>query len=138
MAPHLFLNPIADERETPTRVSHRKVVHPAPQDRIDLFNQSVGGLGLVASENNPELAQEGRPFLCFRYPQRHPSSFTTADPAELKAQESEACPLLKVSSADSRTNPVGNRLQRSVPGLASVLPGPPGPGSMESRVDAPC
>src|SRR4051812_15150606 len=32
-------------------------------------------------------------------------------------------------------NRVGNRLQRSVPGSASVLPGPRGPGSMEWTVD---
>jgi hypothetical protein len=29
MAPDLFLNPIADERETATRVTHRKVIQPS-------------------------------------------------------------------------------------------------------------
>jgi hypothetical protein len=51
MAPDLFLNPITDERETPTGVTHRKVIHPTAQDRIDLVDQPADGLGLGASED---------------------------------------------------------------------------------------
>jgi hypothetical protein len=96
MAPDLFLNPIADERETPTGVTHRKVVHPTAKNRIDLFDQATDGLRLIALENNSQLAQQGRPLLDLRYPQRHPSSLTTPDPPELKAQKSKALALLQI------------------------------------------
>src|SRR5262249_34527894 len=96
MAPDLFLNPIADERKTPTGVTHRKVVHPTAKNRIDLFDQATDGLRLIALENNSQLAQQGRPLLDLRYPQRHPSSLTTPDPPELKAQKSKALALLQI------------------------------------------
>jgi hypothetical protein len=54
MAPDLFLNPIADERETPTGVTDRKVIHPTAQDRIDLFDQPTDGLGLEAPEDGSQ------------------------------------------------------------------------------------
>jgi hypothetical protein len=68
VAPDLFLNPIANEREAPTRVTHRKVVHPTSQDRIDLFDQSTDRLGLKTLEHVSELAQQGRPLFELRYP----------------------------------------------------------------------
>ena len=57
MAADLLLNPIADERETPTGVTHRKVIHPTAKDRIDLVDQVTNGLGLGTSEDDSKLAQ---------------------------------------------------------------------------------
>jgi hypothetical protein len=42
------------------------------------------------------IAQQCRPLLASRRPQRHPSSPTTADATELKAEKSEALSLLKI------------------------------------------
>ncbi len=42
------------------------------------------------------------------------------------------------SSAGSQTTRLESRPRRSVPGSASTLPGPPGPGSMESKADVLC
>src|SRR5215470_5699897 len=50
----------------------------------------------MASEYDSELAQQGCPFLEFRYPQRHPSSMTTPDAPELKAQKFKALTLLQI------------------------------------------
>ena len=57
MAPDLFLNPIANEGETPTRVTYGEVIHPTAQDRIDFFDQPTNGLGLVATENDSQCTQ---------------------------------------------------------------------------------
>jgi hypothetical protein len=46
MAPDLFLNPIADERETLAVVTEGKVVHPTAQNRIHFLDQSTDKLGL--------------------------------------------------------------------------------------------
>jgi hypothetical protein len=91
MAPYLFLNPIPDERETPTRVTYRKVIHKPAKDRIDLFDQSTDGLGLTASENHSKLRQEGRPFLEFRYP--HFDISVTKNGAK-RSTASLDCPLM--------------------------------------------
>ena len=40
-----------------TGVSYRKVVHPAPQDRIDQFDHPTHRLGAEASEDLPEFSQ---------------------------------------------------------------------------------
>jgi len=56
VAPNLLLYPVSDIRETPAGVAHRKVVHPAPQDRIDLLDQFPHGLRAIAPENQLELA----------------------------------------------------------------------------------
>src|SRR5215831_241265 len=96
VAPNLLLDPVSDVREAPTRVAHRKVVHPTAQNGIDLLDQLLHGLRAMASENQLEFAQQGRPLLRSRRPQRHPSSPPTADTTELKAQKSETLPLLEI------------------------------------------
>ncbi len=111
LAPNLLLHPVSNLREAPTRVAHRKVIDPAAQDRIDLLDQVPDGLRAIAPENQLELAQQGRPFLAFRRTQRHPSSPSTADPTELKAEKSETLSLLKIHPSalqpeDSRVAPV--------------------------------
>src|SRR5262249_13423541 len=60
----------------------------------------------------------------------------SSPPASLCSRVELQC--VPFSSDDSQTNPVGNPLQRSVPGSASVLPVPPGPGLMESTIVLPC
>jgi hypothetical protein len=57
MPPNLLLNPIADERETPTGMTHRKVIHPTAQDRIDLCDQPTDGLGLKAPEDDSQCGK---------------------------------------------------------------------------------
>jgi hypothetical protein len=57
VAPNLFLNPLADERETPTGMTYRKVVHPTTQDRIDLLDQSTDRLGSEAPEDDSQCSQ---------------------------------------------------------------------------------
>ena len=56
VAPDLRLYPVSNVRETPARVTYRKVLHPAAQDRINLLDQLRDRLGLKASENRLELA----------------------------------------------------------------------------------
>ena len=57
---------------------------------------SADGPGPMASENLLERAQQRRPLLASRGPQRHPSASPTANPTELKAQKSEALALREV------------------------------------------
>jgi hypothetical protein len=57
VAPNLFLNPLADERETPAGMTYRKVVHPPTHDRIDLRDQSTDRLGLEAPEDDSQFSQ---------------------------------------------------------------------------------
>ena len=38
MPPNLLFYPVFDKRKAPARMSHRKIVHPSPQDRVDLFD----------------------------------------------------------------------------------------------------
>src|ERR1700746_1064391 len=73
VAPNLLFYPVSDVPEAPARMSDREVVHPAAQNRIDLFDQLPDGPGAKASENRLELAQQGRPLFAFRHMRRHPS-----------------------------------------------------------------
>ena len=38
MTPDLLFYPVSDVGETPARVANREVLHPATQNRIDLFD----------------------------------------------------------------------------------------------------
>src|SRR5215472_15635968 len=48
MAPELQLHPAFDELKAATRVSDGKIVHPAPQDRIDEGHHRLHGLRSVS------------------------------------------------------------------------------------------
>jgi hypothetical protein len=96
MAPNLLFYPVSEIYEAPARMSDREVIHPSPQNRIDLFDQLSDGPGTKASENRLELAQQGRPLFAFRCVQRHPSSPAIPDPTILKTEKPETFSFWKV------------------------------------------
>src|SRR5260370_22152961 len=96
MVPNLLFDPVSDVREAPARVTYRKVLHPATQNRVDLRNHLADWPGPMTSENLLELLQQRRPLLDSRGAQRHPSVSPTANPTELKAEKSEALALREV------------------------------------------
>src|SRR5215469_8780513 len=55
MSPDFLFHPVLDKRKAPTGVPYRKVVHPAPQDRIDQFDHLTHRLALVPPEDLPEF-----------------------------------------------------------------------------------
>ena len=64
--PHLLLHPVLDVAEAPTRMAHRKVVHPAAQDRVDHFDHLTYRLALAPTEELPEFRQYRRPLFQLR------------------------------------------------------------------------
>src|SRR5215467_400054 len=96
VAPNFLLYPVSDVREAPAGVAHGKVIHPAAQNGIDLFDQLLHRLRPIASEDQLELAQQCRSLLGSRRVQRHPSSPPTADATELKTEKPETLPLLEI------------------------------------------
>lgn len=63
VAPNLLLDPVADIRETPAGVADRKVVHPTPQNGIDLLDQLRPGLRAIAPEIGLSLRSNAVRFL---------------------------------------------------------------------------
>ena len=57
MAPDLLLHPVFHEAEALAGVSHRKVVHPTAQHRVDQLHDPINRLRLVAAEHILELAR---------------------------------------------------------------------------------
>src|SRR5664280_2844729 len=57
MPPYLLLYPAFDHSKTNTRMTDPKVVHPAPQNRIDFRNHGLDGPADVLSEDLPELCE---------------------------------------------------------------------------------
>ena len=96
MAPDLFLNPIADERETATRVTHRKVIHPTAQSRIDFRNHLLHGPADVLSEDLPELFKQRCPLLQLGRIVRSPLPPKTQYAPIFEAQESKALSLFQI------------------------------------------
>src|SRR5208337_490167 len=56
MAPDLLLHPVFHEAEALAGVSHRKVVHPTAQHRVDQLHDPINRLRWVAAEHILELA----------------------------------------------------------------------------------
>jgi hypothetical protein len=69
---NLLFHPIANERETPTRMTHRKVLHPTLQHRIECIDQSLEGSRAMASKHLFELAKQRRTLLVQGSSQGHP------------------------------------------------------------------
>src|SRR5216684_1166936 len=63
MVPNLLFDPGSNVREAPARMAHRKVLHPATQNRVDLRNHLADWPGPMAAENRLERAQERRPLF---------------------------------------------------------------------------
>ena len=63
MSAYLLLQPVLDETEAASGIANSKVVHPAADDRIDQLDYSAYRLGIEASEDVFELAQQYRSLL---------------------------------------------------------------------------
>src|SRR5262249_44770662 len=87
VVPNLLFHPVADEGEAATRMTDRKVLHPAAQDRIDTRNHLCDRPRPMTSEHLLECVQQRRPLLATRCQQRHPSASPTANPTELEAEK---------------------------------------------------
>src|SRR5262249_52357817 len=66
MVPNLLFHPVADIREAATRVTKRKVLHPAPQDGIDTCNHLCDRPRPMAPKDLFERLQQRRPLLAAR------------------------------------------------------------------------
>jgi hypothetical protein len=60
VVPHLLLHPVSDVREAATRVTERKVLHPAAQDGIDTRNHLCRGPRPITSKDLLERLQQRR------------------------------------------------------------------------------
>src|SRR6266567_2227869 len=96
MTPNPALDPQPHNGKAPARMPDPKVVHPAPQLRIDRADQSLHWLRPVAPELLLELPQQGRARSPLRHVLRPPAPPQRADAPEVKAQESEALPPTQI------------------------------------------
>src|SRR5215472_9657564 len=67
-----------------------KVVHPAPQDRIDSLNHFPYGLADLAAEDLPELRDQRFPLLLLGRIVRSPHSLTAPNATKLESQKGKA------------------------------------------------
>ena len=79
--PDFLFYPVLDKRKTPTGVPYRKVVHPAPQDRVDPFDHLTYRVALVPPEDLPELRQYRRSLFQLRRVLRCWNSFARTVPS---------------------------------------------------------
>src|SRR5712691_10633913 len=96
LAPDLPLDPQPYEGKAPARVPDPEVNDTAPQLRVDLCDQRLHRLGLVAPEHLLELSQQRRALRPLRRVLRPPAPPQRADTPEVKAQESEALPPTQI------------------------------------------
>src|SRR5438067_1718159 len=99
MPAHLLLDPVADVGKAPTRMARPEVVHPAPQNGIDLLDDPLNRLGPRALEKFLELPQQCRALFQLRRVLRPPRAAHTAHTAEIKPEESKALPHGEVDDA---------------------------------------
>src|SRR6516225_4157625 len=97
MSAYLLLQPVLDETEAASGIANSKVVHPAANDRIDQLDYSAYRLGIEASEDVFELAQQYRSLLELGRIIRPPFTLQAAYATELKAQKSEAVAFCQVN-----------------------------------------
>ena len=100
MTPDLHFYPVSDLRNTPTRMTDPKIVHPTPEDGIDHLNHLLHGLADVVPEHFPELGKERRAFLHLRHKLRSPLLVTAQNEAIFKSQE---CDVSAFSQIDCPT-----------------------------------
>src|SRR5262245_65849324 len=86
MAPDLLFYPALNEAEALAGVSHREVVDPSAQHRVDQIDHPIHGLGSVAAEHTLELPQQCRSLLELRRAVRTPDAPLTADAAEVASR----------------------------------------------------
>src|SRR6516225_6727814 len=90
MASDLQLHPAFDELKAATRVSDGKIVHPAPQDRIDEGHHRLHGLRSVSPKELAQLAEQRRTLLQLRRVLRAPSPVQAPHAAKVEPEEPEA------------------------------------------------
>ena len=90
MSPHLLLHPVLNEREAPCLVTDCKVVHPAPENRIDEFYHPFHRLAGGVPEDVSNLRQQHCPLLEERRVLRTPDTAKTPDASEVKTQKTKA------------------------------------------------
>ena len=64
--PQRDFDPVADKRETPTGLAHRKVGDPTAQDGVDALHHPTDRLRPVPIENIPERSQQRRALRALR------------------------------------------------------------------------
>src|SRR5262249_44149297 len=96
MSAHLLLHPVADIREAPTRVSHREVVHPAPQDGVKVLDDLPDRPRPRAPKDILEGPQQCRSLFQLRRILRPPCALATAHTAKIEPQEAEALSLREI------------------------------------------
>src|SRR5213596_3347440 len=96
MPPDLLFHPIFDKTKAPTRIPHRKVADPAPQDRIAQRDHPIDGLRLVPTESLLQVPQQCCALLPPGRIPRPPGDFSAPNPTKVKAQEAELLTLGEV------------------------------------------
>src|ERR1700674_2857387 len=89
MPPHFLFHPVFDKAKASVGVSHGKVAHPSPQNRVDQVSHPISRLGLMALEYLLQFSQECRPLLPRRRVPRAPGTSSALDAPEVKSQEAE-------------------------------------------------
>src|SRR5262245_19856609 len=84
VAPDLLFHPVLHEAKALAGVSHREVVDPTAEYRVDQLDHPVHWLGSVAAEYLLELPQQCRSFLELRRNIRTPDAPFTADATEVE------------------------------------------------------
>src|ERR1700687_2002335 len=96
MPPYLLLYPAFDHSKTNTRMTDPKVVHPAPQNRIDFRNHNIDGPADMLAEDLSELFKQRCPLLQLGRIIWQPLPLKAQYTPIFKTQESEALSLLQI------------------------------------------
>ena len=84
MSPDLLFYAVFHEAEALAGVTHRKVIHPAANHRIDQAYDPINRLRLVAAKHILELAKQRRPLFELGRVVGTPYASQTAHPAEVE------------------------------------------------------
>ena len=90
VSPNFLFHPVLNKCKAPTGVPYCKVVHPASQDRVNLFDYLAHWFARIPLEDLSELRQSRRSLLDLWRVPWSPSSLPTPDEARLEAQETKA------------------------------------------------
>src|SRR5215469_4445960 len=96
MSSNLLFHPGFDHREATTRIADPKVVHPAPEDRIDLLNHFPYRLADAMPEYFLDLPKQRSPLLQLGRIVWSPLLVTAQNAAKFEAQEGKALSLFHV------------------------------------------
>jgi len=97
MPPDLPFYPLLYQRETGTRVTDPKVVHPATENGIDFRNHKFDGPTDILMEDFLERRKKRSPLLQLGGIVWPPLSLKAENAPKLKAQEGEALSLFQIN-----------------------------------------